>query len=81
MKRVNYEAVRTGPIGDTRRVNSQLPGEGNRLLHDGMTSMGGEDRPGQGAEVRAAALEVSATGQARRIWFGARHYVSITRSD
>lgn len=81
MKRVNYEAVRTGPTGDTRWVNSQLPGEGNRLIHYAITSIGAYVRPGQWAEVRAAALEVSATGRARRIWFGARHYVSITRVD
>lgn len=81
MKRVNYEAVRTGAAGEKRGVNCQLPGEGNRLVHAAIQGVGARMDPGQWAEVKAAALEVSATGRARKIWFGARHYVSITRVD
>lgn len=81
MQRVNYEAVRTGRDGEKRSVNSQLPGEGNQLIHSTIIGVGARIAPGQWAEVKAAALEVSATGRARKIWFGARHYVSITRAD
>ena len=81
MKRVNYEAVRTGAAGEKRGVNYQLPGEGNRLVHAAIQGVGARMGPGQWAEVKASALEVSATGRARKIWFGARHYVSITRVD
>ena len=81
MKRVNYEAVRTGRDGEKRYVDLQLPGEGGKLVHAAIQGIGARMRPGQWAEVRVAALEVSATGRARKIWFGAHHYVSITRSD
>lgn len=81
MKRVNYEAVRTGRAGEKRGVNHQLPGEEYKLVHAAIVGVGARLGPGQWAEVRAAALEVSATGRARKIWFGAHHYVSITRSD
>ena len=81
MQRVNYEAVRTGRDGEKRSVNNQLPGEGNKLIHSAIIGVGARMAPGQWVEVRAAALEVSATGRARKIWFGAHHYVSITRVD
>lgn len=81
MKRVNYEAVRTGAAGEKRGVNHQLPGEGYKLIHSAIIGVGARIGHGQWVEVKAAALEVSATGRARKIWFGARHYVSITRVD
>lgn len=81
MKRVNYEAVRTGARGEKRGVNYQLPGEGSKLVHTAIQGVGARMGPGQWVEVKAAALEVSATGRARKIWFGARHYVSITLAD
>lgn len=81
MRRVNYEVVRTGRDGEKRCVNLQLPGEGGKLVHAAIQGIGARMRPGQWIEVKAAALEVSATGRVRKIWFGARHYVSVTRAD
>ena len=81
MRRVNYEAVRTGKDGSRHTVNSQLPGDAGKMIHAAIQGVGARMRADQWAEIRAAALEVSATGRARKIWFGARHYLSITVAD
>ncbi len=81
MRRVDYMFVRTGKDGHKHGVNYQLPGEGNTLINAAARAIGLGLSNGQWAEVKAAALEVSATGQTRKMWFGGRHYVVVTLAD
>lgn len=81
MRRVNYLFVRTGAGGHKQAVSYQLPGEGNKLIYAASQAVGIHLTPGKWAEVRAAALEVSAIGQTRTMWFGGRHYICVTLAD
>lgn len=81
MRRIDYLFVRTGKDGHKHGVNYQLPGEGNTSINAAAHAVGLSMSNGRWAEVKAAALEVSATGQARKIWFGGHHYMTVALSD
>lgn len=81
MKKVSYMAVRTEPGGDLRVVTDQLPGAAMGPVYNALRDVGARVKSHQWAEIRASALEVSATGVARKMWFGARHYLHIMRVD
>lgn len=81
MRRVNYLFVRTGAGGHKQAVSYQLPGGGSKLIHAASQTVGIHLTPGKWAEVRATALEVSAIGQTRTMWFGGRHYIRVSLAD
>lgn len=81
MREVDYLFVQTGVDGAKHAVNYQLPGEGTKLIYNASRAVRAHLTPDKWAEVKISALEVSATGQAKKIWIDGRHYVFITLAD
>lgn len=80
MRHVNYtikRLARGGVPSATSTVNMQLPTGGNKLLHAALMRVGCNPGRESWAIIKAAALEVSATGSTRTMNIGRDHKVTI----
>lgn len=84
MRHVNYTIKRLarGSVPSaTSTVNLQLPTGGNKPLHAALTAVGCCPGRESWAIIKAAALEVSATGSTRTMNVGPDHKVIIELAD
>lgn len=84
MRHVNYtikRLARGGVPSSTSTVNLQLPTGGNKLLHAALMAVRCYPSRESWALIKAAALEVSATGSTRTMNIGPDHKVVIELAD
>ena len=84
MRHINYtikRLARRGVPSAISTVNMQLPTGGNKLLHAALVRVGCNPGRESWAIIKAAALEVSATGSTRIMNVGPDHKVIIELAD
>lgn len=83
MEKLDYTVAWSKPNekGSSCTILDILPLDGAAAARATLNRVGCKLTPAQFAELKVASLEVSATGARRRMFFGARHSVTIEISS